>query len=474
MSVIRFGTDGWRGVIADDFTYDNVALCAQGVAAYLKSEGLADRGLVLGYDTRFASEEFAARVAEVMAGNGIPVWLSTKPSPTPVISYNILDKKAGGGAIITASHNPSLWNGFKYKPDYAGSATPEITERLEAHIESAETTGVVSVPIVKARADGLVSDLDPAAPYMEHVGRMVDLEAIRGSGVKVAVDAMYGAGSGYLPELLADRGGLDLVQIHGERNPAFPGLERPEPIARNLGQLVRLVQDSHADVGIAFDGDADRVGIVDEKGAFFTTHQTFAVIAHYLLDVKGERGALVKSLTSTRMIDRLGDMFQSPVFETPVGFKYVCPIMIREDALIGGEESGGYSVRGHIPERDGILSGLLVLEYMAKTGKRPSELLDRLYEAVGRLDFDRRDITYDPGKREAVLKALESANPDRIAGVPVVGADAEDGKRFHLEDNAWVLVRFSGTEPLLRIYCEANSPKLVQSILDEMQDMLGV
>ena len=474
MSVIRFGTDGWRGVIADDFTYDNVALCAQGVAAYLKSEGLADRGLVLGYDTRFASEEFAARVAEVMAGNGIPVWLSTKPSPTPVISYNILDKKAGGGVIITASHNPPLWNGFKYKPDYAGSATPEITERLEAHIESAEKTGVASVPIRKGKADGLVSDLDPAAPYMEHVGRMVNLEAIRGSGVKVAVDAMYGAGSGYLPELLADRGGLDLVQIHGERNPAFPGLERPEPIARNLGQLVRLVQDSHADVGIAFDGDADRVGIVDEKGAFFTTHQTFAVIAHYLLDVKGERGALVKSLTSTRMIDRLGEMFQSPVFETPVGFKYVCPIMIREDALIGGEESGGYSVRGHIPERDGILSGLLVLEYMAKTGRRPSELLDRLYEVVGRLDFDRRDITYDPGKREAVLKALESAAPDSIAGVPVVGADAEDGKRFHLEDNAWVLVRFSGTEPLLRIYCEANSPELVQSILDEMQDMLGV
>ena len=292
MSVIRFGTDGWRGVIADDFTYDNVALCAQGVAAYLKSEGLADRGLVLGYDTRFASEEFAARRCGGHGGNGIPVWLSTKPSPTPVISYNILDKKAGGGVIITASHNPPLWNGFKYKPEYGGSATPEITERLEAHIESAEKTGVASVPINKAKADGLVSDLDPAAPYMEHVGRMVNLEAIRGSGVKVAVDAMYGAGSGYLPELLADRGGLDLVQIHGERNPAFPGLERPEPIARNLGQLVRLVQDSHADVGIAFDGDADRVGIVDEKGAFFTTHQTFAVIAHYLLDVKGERGAL--------------------------------------------------------------------------------------------------------------------------------------------------------------------------------------
>ncbi len=474
MTVIRFGTDGWRGVIADDFTYDNVALCAQGVAAYLKSEGLGDRGLVLGYDTRFASAEFAARVAEVMAGNGIPVHLSTKPSPTPVVSYNILDKAAGGGVIITASHNPPLWNGFKYKPDYAGSATPEVTERLEAHIESAERTGVASVPIEKARADGLVSDLDPAPPYLDHVGRLVDLEAIHSSGVKVAVDAMYGAGSGYLPELLADRGTLDLVQIHGERNPAFPGLERPEPIAANLGQLVRLVQDSHADVGIAFDGDADRVGIVDEKGSVFTTHQTFAVIAHYLLEVKGERGALVKSLTSTRMIDRLGKMFQSPVFETPVGFKYVCPVMIRENALIGGEESGGYSIRGHIPERDGILSGLLVLEYMAKTGKRTSELLDRLYEAVGYLYYDRRDITYDSGKREAVIRALESANPDRIAGVSVLGADAEDGKRFHLADNAWLLVRFSGTEPLLRIYCEANDPELVQAILDEGQSMLGV
>ena len=474
MSIIRFGTDGWRGVIADDFTYDNVALCAQGVAAYLKDEGLADRGLVLGYDTRFASAEFAARVAEVMAGNGIPVHLSTKPSPTPVISYNIPHQSAGGGVIITASHNESSWNGFKYKPDYAGSATPEITERLEANIEAAEKTGVVSMPIAKARADGLVSDLDPVAPYLEHVGRIIDLDAIRDSGVKVAVDAMYGAGSGYLPELLGHSGSLDLVQIRGERNPAFPGLERPEPIARNLGQLVRLVQDSHADVGIAFDGDADRVGIVDEKGVFFTTHQTFAVIAHYLLDVKGERGALVKSLTSTRMIDRLGEMFQSPVFETPVGFKYVCPIFMRENALMGGEESGGYTIRGHIPERDGILSGLLVLEYMAKTGKRPSELLDRLYETVGGLHYDRRDITYDPSKRQAVLQALESANPDSMAGVAVVGADAEDGKRFHLEDNAWCLVRFSGTEPLLRIYCEANDPELVQTILDEAQVMLGV
>ena len=333
---------------------------------------------------------------------------------------------------------------------------------------------MASIPIGKARADGLVADMDPAAPYMEHVARIVDLEAISGSGVKVAVDAMYGAGSGYLPELLADRGGLDLVQIRGERNPAFPGLERPEPIARNLGQLIKLVQDSHADIGIAFDGDADRVGIVDEKGTFFTTHQTFAVIAHYLLDVKGERGALVKSLTSTRMIDRLGEMFQSPVFETPVGFKYVCPIFMRENALMGGEESGGYTIRGHIPERDGILSGLLVLEYMAKTGKRPSELLDRLYETVGGLHYDRRDINYDPGKREAVLKALESARPDHIAGVTVVGADAEDGRRFHLEDDAWLLVRFSGTEPLLRIYCEANDPELVQSILDEAQSLLGV
>ena len=402
MADIRFGTDGWRGLIAGDFTFDNVALCAQGVASYLQQEGLAERGLVVGYDTRFASEEFAGRVAEVLAGNGIATFLCSDAAPTPVVSYNILQRRAAGAAIITASHNPALWNGFKFKPDYAGSATPEITDRLEREIEAARTTGVASLPLVTAGDRGLVTDVDPVPSYLEHVRRLVDLDAISRAGLNIVVDAMYGAGAGYLPALLPGDGedgtggstGSSMLEINGHRNPAFPGMERPEPIASNLSSLCRLVVERGADIGIAFDGDADRVGIIDEHGTFITPLQTFALLALYLLEVKGERGALVKSLTSTSMVYRLGEFYGVQVFETPVGFKYICPVMLREDALMGGEESGGYGFRGHIPERDGILSGLIMLEYMAKTGKRPSELIDHLYSVVGPHHYRRRDLPF--------------------------------------------------------------------------------
>ncbi len=483
MVAIRFGTDGWRGIIARDFTYDNVSLCAQGVATYLYHEGIAEKGLVVGYDTRFASEEFAARVTEVMAGNGIVTFLSNRAAPTPVVSYNILHHKAAGAAIITASHNPAAWNGFKFKPDYAGSASPEITARLEREIEKAETDGVFSLPISRARDEGLVQDIDPMPPYLEQVARLVDLEAISRAGLSVVVDAMYGAGAGYLPTLLdtakqgrdtAYRAPTSVLEIHGERNPAFPGMERPEPIAHNLSVLSHLVVERSADVGIAFDGDADRVGIIDEKGTFFTTLQTFALLALYLLEEKGERGALVKSLTSTSMVYRLGELYGVPVFETPVGFKYICPIMLRENALMGGEESGGYGFRGHIPERDGILSGLIMLEYMARTGKRPSELMERLFSLVGPHYYNRRDISFPPEDRERLRSKLESGELGEVAGTPVIATDSIDGRRYIFPGNAWLLVRFSGTEPLLRIYAEAESLATVEELLDGAQAFLGI
>ena len=471
MAKIRFGTDGWRGLIARDFTFDNVALCAQGVANYLLQEGVAEKGLVVGYDTRFASEEFGSRVAEVLAGNGIGVYLSTKAAPTPVVSYSILLRRAAGAAIITASHNPALWNGFKFKPGYAGSATPDITSALEREIERAETEVVLSLPLPQARERGLVEDIDPMPPYLEHMGRIVDLDGISGSGLKVGVDAMYGAGAGYFPTLLP-RAGLN--EINAERNPAFPGIERPEPVAINLGELSRLVVDSGADVGIALDGDADRLGVIDEHGTFITPLQTFALLSLFLLEQKGERGALVKSLASTAMIDRLGEIYGVPVFETPVGFKYIGPIMLREDALAGGEESGGYGFRGHIPERDGILSGLFLLEYMVRTGKRPSELMDHLYSIVGAHHYRRRDISFPPESREALSSRLESGELGEVAGMPVVSTDSIDGRRFTFESNAWLLARFSGTEPLLRIYAEAGSPEVVDALLDGAQKYLGL
>ena len=487
MVKIQFGTDGWRGLIARDFTFDNVALCAQGVANYLRQEGMVQRGLVVGYDTRFASEDFASRVAEVMAGNGIVTFLASRAAPTPAVSYNILQRKAAGAAIITASHNPAAWNGFKFKPDYAGSATPEITARLEEEIEQAAADGVSSVPLKEGEDAGLVQYFDPMAPYLEQLARLVDLHAISEAGLNVVVDAMFGAGSGYLPALfsssshkldargVAEQGGkTSVLEINGERNPLFPGMERPEPIGPNLTTLSHLVVRKGADVGIAFDGDADRVGIIDEHGSFITTLQTFALLALYLLEVRGDRGPLVKSLTSTSMVHRLGELYGVPVFETPVGFKYICPIMLRENALIGGEESGGYGFRGHIPERDGILSGLLLLEYMAKTGKPPSELLEHLYEVVGPHYFQRRDIMFPPETRERLSKRLESGELEEVAGMPVVSSDSIDGRRFIFASNAWLLARFSGTEPLLRVYAEAESHDTVERLLDGAITFLGL
>ena len=472
MANIRFGTDGWRGVIADDFTFANVALCAQGVASYLQQEGTGEKGLVVGYDTRFASREFAQRVAEVLAGNGIVTFLCNAAAPTPAVSYNILDRKAAGAAIITASHNPAEWNGFKFKPEYAGSATPDITDRLEEEIRRAEVKGVESLSLERARREGLVLDIDPAPPYLKQLESLVDLEAVAGAGIRVVVDAMYGAGAGYLPTLLS--GLPTLTELHGERNPAFPGLERPEPIGANLSGLSEAVVEQGADVGIAFDGDADRVGIIDEKGTFITPLQTFGLLALYLLDVRGERGALVKSLTTTSMVDALGARFGVPVVETPVGFKYIGPVMLRENALMGGEESGGFGFREHIPERDGILSGLLILEYMARSGKRPSELVERLYDVVGPHHYRRRDVSFSPEDRQGLSIRLEEADPAEVAGMPVSSTDSIDGRRYLFPGGAWLLIRFSGTEPLLRMYAEAESPRKVDELLDGAQRLLGL
>ena len=472
MSSIKFGTDGWRGITARDFTFQNVALCAQGVASYLKEEGLASRGLVVGYDTRFASEDFASEVAQVMAGNGVKTYLSDKPSPTPVVSYNILVRKAAGAVIITASHNPPQWNGFKYRPEYAGSATPEIIARLEQGIQEAGSTGVESLELSDARSQGLVESIDPMAPYLAQVARLVDLNVVSDAGINVVTDAMYGAGAGYFPGILSG-GNSSVVELHGERNPAFPGMTQPEPIARNLGALAEAVVGKGADVGIALDADADRLGVIDEKGNFLTSLQVFALLALYLLEVKGERAPLVKTLTSTSMLFRLGELFQVPVFETPVGFKYVGPVMTREQALMGGEESGGYAFRGHIPERDGVLSGLLFLELMVRTGKRPSELVQYLYDKVGPHYYQRRDVHFQPDEREALEGRLAALRPGSIGDLKVVGVDEVDGKRFRLE-NGWVVMRFSGTEPLLRIYAEADSPTTVKRILDRGASLLDL
>jgi len=443
------------------------------VADYLKQAGLTDRGLIIGYDTRFASEDFAQAAAEVTAASGIKVYLCPKATPTPVISYGILAKKAGGAIVITASHNPPMWNGFKYKTQEGASAPPEVTAEIEKRIARALATEKIScLPLSEALDKGIVQYVDLAPIYARQLNRLIDLERLRQAKLKVIFDPMYGAGIGYFKTLL-EGGTLQLIEINGERNPLFPGIH-PEPVAANLAKLSATVKEQKANVGLATDGDGDRIGVIDEKGEFLTQLQVFALLCLYLLEVRGERGAMVRTLTSTTMVDRLGEIYNLPVYETPVGFKYVAPIMIAENALIGGEESGGYGFRGHMPERDGILAGLYFLDFMLQMGKTPSQLLDYLYSKVGPHYYQRRDLSFPEEQRPAITRRISDNLPQSIEGVKVVKVNTTDGFHLTLADTTWLLIRFSGTEPVLRIYAESDSLARVERLLELGKKLAGV
>jgi len=471
--VIKFGTDGWRAVIAEDFTFDNVRACAQGVADYLKQAKLAERGLVIGYDTRFASEDFAAAAAEVIAGNKIKVNLCSKAAPTPVISYAVTATKSAGGIIITASHNPGRWNGFKFKDEAGASAPPEIIAEIEKNANDVLSTGKVKrLPLVDGVNNCLITYFNPDPAYFKQIEKLIDLNSIRQSNLKVIVDSMYGAGIGYFEELFQG-GKIKVIGINDERNPAFPGIQ-PEPIAKNLSKLSNIVRNQKANVGIANDGDADRIGIVDEKGNFLNQHQVFSLLALYFLEVCGERGAIIETLTDTTMLQMLGKQFNVPVYETPVGFKYVAPLMVEKNALMGGEESGGYGFRGHIPERDGILAGLYFLDFIIKTGKTPSQLLEHLFSKVGPHYYDRIDVHISADDRSKFSEKLAKGDVSSIAGLKVARLDTTDGYKYYMTDNSWLLLRFSGTEPLIRIYAEGHSTDQVQQLLDSGKKLLGV
>ena len=472
-STIKFGTDGWRGIIAEDFTFDNVRACAQGVAHYLLDRNMASKGLIIGYDTRFASEDFAAAVAEVIAANGIRVYLNPEAHPTPVISYAIVAKSAAGAVIITASHNPGIWNGFKYKPEYAGSASPEVVSELERNIQQILSSGNIKrIPLNDGLEQGLIEYCDPKPIYLTHIMKLVDVHRIRQAGLKIAVDSMYGSGAGYFKELLTG-GSTEIVEINAERNPIFPEIQ-PEPIAQNLTKLSTTVHEMKADIGLATDGDSDRIGILDENGFFITPLQVFALLALYLLEVRQERGPIVKSVTTTDMVYRLGEIYSVPVYETPVGFKYLGPMMIAENALIGGEESGGFGFRGHIPERDGILSALYLLDLMVKMNRKPSEIMKYLYDKVGPHYYERTDIHFPSEKREAIVQRLGQLTPKQIDNIAVSKIDTIDGFRYRLDDGSWLLIRLSGTEPLLRIYAESDSIEHVKRLLKEGKALAGI
>jgi len=474
MTTIKFGTDGWRAGIAEDYTFENVRYCAQGTADYILAQGLADRGMVVGCDLRFRSEDFARAVAEVLAGNGIRAYLARKAAPTPVLSYAILPLKAAGGIWITASHNPATDNGFKLRSSYAGAAGPETLAEVEKRIAADQQESRINrLDYDTALRQGLIELIDPEEPYLEQLSRLVDTKPIIDAGLRVVVDPMWGVGQGWFPRLLS--GGKSVIkEIHGERNPLFPRMKRPEPIEDNLQDLLHTIRFWGADAGLANDGDADRVGFASEEGVFVDQLRVYALIAFYLLEVRKLRGPLVKTVSSTVMANKLAARYGVEVYETGVGFKYVAPEMLRVDALMGGEESGGFAFRNHIPERDGILAGLFLLDLMVKMNMKPSQLLEHLFSLVGAHYYDRVDRRMMPGKKPTVMARIESAQPESLAGLAVREIDRREGYRYLLEDGGWLLIRFSGTEPVIRVYCETTREDKVQDLLSEGLRLAGL
>ncbi|MEO6196562.1 MAG: phosphoglucomutase/phosphomannomutase family protein [Dehalococcoidia bacterium] len=469
---IKFGTDGWRAIIADEFTFDNVAKCAQATADYLRKSGLASRGVVVGYDTRFQADAFADVVTQVLTANDVPVYLCENPAPTPVIGHAILAHKAAGSIVLTASHNPAAYCGFKVRTEYGGAAPPETLVEIEANARSRWEQTPSRRELDDARSSGLLEMIDPRPAYLTHLANLVDIVELRNAGLRVVIDPMHGAGAGYLRELLS--GGTNEVwEVRGERNPAFPGMHNPEPIQRNLEMTVEAVRGHRAAMALCTDGDADRIGVIDNNGRFVTQLQTYALLAYYRLDVCGERGALVKSVTTTSMINKLGEIYGVPVHETGVGFKFLGPKMRETNALMAGEESGGFAFREHLPERDGVLSGLYMFDLMARRRADLPTLIEELYAKVGPHYYDRIDITMTEVERDRIAGLLPSLQPTEIAGLAVSHCDRTDGLRFVLPDGQWALIRLSGTEPLMRIYTEVHSEDGVPAVLSAVRALTG-
>ncbi len=471
IGVIKFGTDGWRARIADDYTFVNVRRCAQGFASYLMDAGHRGEQIVVGYDKRFQSEAFAAAVAEVLAGNGLRVLLTRTATPTPVISYSVVDREAVGAVNITASHNPASDNGFKVRDRHGGAIDPAGLKEIEARIP-ADADSVHRIDLPDALESGAVEFFDPDPAYIAHLKTLIDLEPIRDAGLTVLVEAMWGNGAGWFPRLIGG-GKTRIIEIHNERNPIFPEMSRPEPIRPNVDVGLRATVEFGADIMIANDGDADRVGLGDEHGNFVDQLRVYGLLGYYLLEVRGMRGPIVKALSTTTMLNKLGKLYGVPVYETGVGFKHIAPKMLETNAMIGGEESGGFAFGGHIPERDGILAGLYLLDMMIQLQRSPSELIDLLFEKVGPHFYSRIDTPFQ-GDREERIRRILSANPEKIGGLRVTGLETTDGYKFNLEDGGWLLIRFSGTEPIIRVYTETTHEDRVDQILRDGLRIAGL
>jgi alpha-D-glucose phosphate-specific phosphoglucomutase len=460
---IKFGTDGWRGIIADDFTFDNVRRVGNAMATYVRKNEDTSKGLVVGYDTRFASKQAAEIISEVLADAGIQVRLSDDYTPTPALSYAVKNLGAAGGVMITSSHNPFNWNGVKYKASYGGSGTPAIMRSIEGELDSPRLN----------RDGGSITITDFKTPYIAAIKAFVDLDAIKKANFKFAIDVMYGAGREVLKGIFSENG-INHLEIRGELNPLFPGIN-PEPIQPHIAMLQEVVLREHCHAGLATDGDADRLGAVAEDGSFVDSHKCFSVILEWLLKRKQWPGEVVRAFNTTRMLDRIAAKYGRKLHECGIGFKYICDLMLERDILIGGEESGGIGITRHLPERDGILNSLLLANIMAEEGKPLGQLVRDLQQQYGEHHYGRIDLHLSNDvKDDAMRRANEK--PETIGSFNVQKVETLDGVKFFLDAptngngaEAWVLVRASGTEPLLRIYCEAASPELVSQILREAE-----
>ena len=469
---IKFGTDGWRAQVAEDYTFESVRRCSQGFASYLIEEGNAGEWVIVGHDKRYRGEDFAVAVAEVLAGNGLKVYLTDDASPTPVISYSVVAKNAVGAVNVTASHNPPTDNGFKVRDNMGGAIDPEGLTKIEDLIPD-DIADVKIKDMSEAQEDGSIVYFDSTIDYLAHIAKLIDVQPIKDAGLTILVDAMWGNGAGWFSGLL-NGGATKVIEIHNERNPSFPEMKRPEPIPPNVDVGLQAAKDHNADIFLVNDGDADRVGFGDENGEFIDQLRSYGLLAYYMLEVRGERGAIVKTLSTTTMLNKLGKVYDVPVYETGVGFKYVAPKFLETNALIGGEESGGYAFRGNVPERDGILAGLYMLDLLVRTGKKPTELLADLFEKVGGEHFYNRIDTPFEGDKQEKVDSILAANPETLGGLKVTKLVTVDGFQFHLEDGGWMLIRFSGTEPIIRIYCETMHEDKVDAILQDGLKVAGI
>jgi len=464
---VKFGTDGWRAVISEEFTFANLRLVAQAIADFVLEEDASDPSVVIGFDTRFLSDRYAAEVACVMAANDIRALLARADTPTPAISYAVANRNATAGVMITASHNPPRYNGVKLKASYGGSASPEQHRRVEGFLENNENAG--RKPRLMTLEDAIRADkivkFDPAWAYYEHLGTLVDLDIIHAGELRVVHDSMYGAGRRTISEMLM-RTRTDVLNLRDEMNPGFGGVH-PEPIARHLSLLASVMQNSNRHAGLATDGDADRIGAVDARGQFVDPHRIFGLILRYLLEKRGLRGRVVRSVSTTRMIDRIAADFGLEVMETPVGFNHISDLMIANNVVMGGEESGGMSIHGHIPEGDGVLMGLLLLEVLAEAHKPLHVMVDELLATYGPAQYARTDLKLSrPVVKAALTRKLVETAPDRISEVEIEEVRTSDGIKYYLADGSWLLIRPSGTEPVLRVYAEAPNDERVRALLD--------